>query len=1081
MPRWIFYGTNRYEASNSKIYASLLPCTAFAFGADILSDYEYAEIGVQSFNIDQGAYSFRSCLNMLAFDALFYFFLAWYCNEVIPAEFGVAKHPLFLFFPSYWRTLISSSATAAEYSTLDDPPPPNPSSLSVPPASSPSIPFEPVDASFVAQVQINSLTKQYASAPSPAVDDLSLNMYEDQIMCLLGHNGAGKTTTISVLTGLYPASSGDCNIYGNSISNALSSVRHSMGICPQHNILFPELTVSEHIIFFNAIKGVFPPPPAVETAAQEVGLGDKLSALSNTLSGGMKRKLSVCISLCGNPKFLLLDEPTSGMDPYSRRATWELLRKSKKGRVTLLTTHFMDEADILADRIAVMKTGRLQCVGSSLFLKKRFGVGYNLTCVVDDNSQSVQQGILNFLNHHIPNTETISVSGKEVSFRLPSGSESNFPALFSEFEEGGMRDRFKIGGYGISNTTLEEVFIALAKEETNPNSPASNSSDSNFLALRPPSEIESDDGSEISLSNVNLSPPPSPRQSLVKTAFRSLFPSSSSVVVDEEATVSEIEMSAREELGHFSTSSSSTATSSPALHPATFSQQFTILLRKRWDVQKRDIKSGFFQLVLPALIVGLVLIILTIDVPLAGPSLELSADLYTWTNSKSFKKQAFTEILSGGGSHGGTDAAKRSHERMEVELEPYSNGRIDFEFDPDLTTSTKVSKKLLEEYNDHSHHLRFGSYVFNDSVPLSLTIDWPSIRYDIDNNIWGGDADSSDLPYDGDLNFLLENVLGKPDSDGYYEYSFNTDELKYLLEDVLDYDTNLRYNVSDLTMQAEDAVHQILNITNNTDVVTQLEEVLLDQAIEEFFRSVSSNNETITIDELLDDVAEQAGGENTVDDIPGWFTVKAKKIEVAAVSRKITLTDAVVIVGGGEGGTGEGATTTKFNELVITVPEDWKERLSESLPLDVFRDTYNITNAYSILHNASSSHALPSFSQTLFQNLYSQCGDVPDDARFSISNHPLPLTVTQSLEIRTVLSLFASLFILIPYCYIPAAFVVFVVRERMCKSKHLQLVSGVRISVYWVSTYVFDCLLFCVLTFMIMIIFLWYGTTSAEV
>ena len=86
MPRWIFYGSNRYEAENSKMLASLLPCTAFAFGADILSDYEYAEIGVQSFNMDEGAYSFRICLIMMAFDAVFYFFLSWYTDQIVPGQ-----------------------------------------------------------------------------------------------------------------------------------------------------------------------------------------------------------------------------------------------------------------------------------------------------------------------------------------------------------------------------------------------------------------------------------------------------------------------------------------------------------------------------------------------------------------------------------------------------------------------------------------------------------------------------------------------------------------------------------------------------------------------------------------------------------------------------------------------------------------------------------------------------------------------------------------------------------------------------------------------------------------------------------
>jgi len=242
--------------------------------------------------------------------------------------------------------------------------------------------------------------------------------------------------------------------------------RQSMGICPQHNVLFPELTVSEHLDFFNRIKGISTGKKSIQKAAKEVGLGDKMETLSGALSGGMKRKLSVAISLCGDPKFLLLDEPTSGMDPYSRRATWELLRKSKKGRVTLLTTHFMDEAEVLSDRIAVLKSGRLQCVGSSLFLKKRFGIGYNLTLVANLMNDSTVDRTRTFINEFVQNATMLNLSGKEMSFRLPSGSETNFPAMFDEFEQkGGMREELGIGGYGISITTLEEVFIRLGKEE----------------------------------------------------------------------------------------------------------------------------------------------------------------------------------------------------------------------------------------------------------------------------------------------------------------------------------------------------------------------------------------------------------------------------------------------------------------------------------------------------------------------------------------------------------------------------------------------------------------------------------------
>eukprot|EP00636_Phaeomonas_parva_P002754 CAMPEP_0118878728 /NCGR_PEP_ID=MMETSP1163-20130328/18636_1 /TAXON_ID=124430 /ORGANISM="Phaeomonas parva, Strain CCMP2877" /LENGTH=107 /DNA_ID=CAMNT_0006814657 /DNA_START=23 /DNA_END=342 /DNA_ORIENTATION=- len=104
------------------------------------------------------------------------------------------------------------------------------------------------------------------------------------------------------------------------------------------------------------------------------------------LSGGQKRKLSVAIALIGGSEVVILDEPTSGMDPYSRRSTWQVLQRNKHGRVILLTTHFMDEADILGDRIAIMAEGVLKCWGSSLFLKKNYGVGYTLTVVKNDAS-----------------------------------------------------------------------------------------------------------------------------------------------------------------------------------------------------------------------------------------------------------------------------------------------------------------------------------------------------------------------------------------------------------------------------------------------------------------------------------------------------------------------------------------------------------------------------------------------------------------------------------------------------------------------------------------------------------------------
>jgi ATP-binding cassette subfamily A (ABC1) protein 3 len=121
---------------------------------------------------------------------------------------------------------------------------------------------------------------------------------------------------------------------------------------------------------------------------KDVGVDDKRNALAYQLSGGNKRKLSVAIALCGGSKFVLLDEPTSGMDLSARRQLWNMLKVYKKDRIILLTTHYMDEADILGDRIAIMAKGKISCVGSSIFLKSKFGVGYNLTLVKSSTEQS---------------------------------------------------------------------------------------------------------------------------------------------------------------------------------------------------------------------------------------------------------------------------------------------------------------------------------------------------------------------------------------------------------------------------------------------------------------------------------------------------------------------------------------------------------------------------------------------------------------------------------------------------------------------------------------------------------------------
>uniref|UniRef100_A0A3P9K0V9 ATP-binding cassette, sub-family A (ABC1), member 4b n=1 Tax=Oryzias latipes TaxID=8090 RepID=A0A3P9K0V9_ORYLA len=194
---------------------------------------------------------------------------------------------------------------------------------------------EPDPPGLVLGVQIEDLVKVFAGSARPAVNCLSINFYEGQITSFLGHNGAGKTTTISILTGLYPPTSGTAFINGRDIRTDMDVIRTSLGMCPQYNILFSHLTVEEHILFYSLLKGRTEEEAKleVEDMLVDLGLPNKRDEEAQNLSGGMQRKLSVAMAFVGGSKVVILDEPTSGVDPYSRRSIWDLLLKYRAGTV----------------------------------------------------------------------------------------------------------------------------------------------------------------------------------------------------------------------------------------------------------------------------------------------------------------------------------------------------------------------------------------------------------------------------------------------------------------------------------------------------------------------------------------------------------------------------------------------------------------------------------------------------------------------------------------------------------------------------------------------------------------------------
>jgi len=314
-----------------------------------------------------------------------------------------------------------------------------------------------------AELRIINLRKRFFGGhgwSKYAVDGLSLNASEGSVLALLGHNGAGKTTTINVLTGLLRASSGDAILYGHNVSEEMEEIQRLIGVCPQNNILWEELTAREHMEIFAGIKNV--PKESeneqIENALKSVLLLDVADKQSGKFSGGMKRRLSVAIASIGNPRVLYLDEPTTGLDPMSRREIWSSIQRMKKGRIIVLTTHSMEEADVLGDRVAIMSHGKLRCIGTSLHLKNKYGLGYRLNLVTLPFTQGkVKELVIQM----IAAAQLIAETGVNLMYGIRSQDLQQIIPFFQMIEQNQNNPNFFIKDWGMSQTTLEEVFLKI--------------------------------------------------------------------------------------------------------------------------------------------------------------------------------------------------------------------------------------------------------------------------------------------------------------------------------------------------------------------------------------------------------------------------------------------------------------------------------------------------------------------------------------------------------------------------------------------------------------------------------------------
>ena len=208
-------------------------------------------------------------------------------------------------------------------------------------------------------IQINHLTKRYKDVL--AVDDLTLSIAQGELFSLLGVNGAGKTTTIKMLSGLTQPTSGDALLCGKSITRDVTAVKSLIGVSPQETAVAPGLTARENLALMCGVHGFPKEKQAAKIAelTELLGLSDVLDRKAGKLSGGWQRRLSIAMALISEPEILFLDEPTLGLDVLARSELWDLIR-TLKGKITIiLTTHYMEEAEALSDRIAIMKGGKL--------------------------------------------------------------------------------------------------------------------------------------------------------------------------------------------------------------------------------------------------------------------------------------------------------------------------------------------------------------------------------------------------------------------------------------------------------------------------------------------------------------------------------------------------------------------------------------------------------------------------------------------------------------------------------------------------------------------------------------------------
>ncbi|XP_017035646.1 phospholipid-transporting ATPase ABCA3 [Drosophila kikkawai] len=311
-------------------------------------------------------------------------------------------------------------------------------------------------------VQTTNLEKTYNG--HKVIRNISLNFYQDEITVFLGHNDSGKTTTFRMLAGIEQPDAGDITINGYDLATQERKALRSLSLCPQMNMFFDKLKVRWHIKFYCRLQGMNQKEASAEADKylEIAHMEEFASKTVNVLSNGFKRMLALCCTLCGNSMVVLLDEPGTGMDPLMRRGMWDLLRKERKGRCIIMSTHNMLEAEVVADRIVIMCGGEVNGYGTTSFLTQiaDSGAAYILICTKKDTCLVAE--VTHFLQIRFPDIELVQEYGIYVTYRLPAKDVRQYSQLFLELEEA--IDNLMLKEFSVRAPTLGDLFLRIGVE-----------------------------------------------------------------------------------------------------------------------------------------------------------------------------------------------------------------------------------------------------------------------------------------------------------------------------------------------------------------------------------------------------------------------------------------------------------------------------------------------------------------------------------------------------------------------------------------------------------------------------------------